>query len=362
MPVHQKKASYLNKLLTYWHINSDDNYFLCKEEVLQVIKTFQPDIIQIFGIEHGFASIVESTNIPTIIHLQGLLIPYNNAFFPNGINLLNFKLQGSFFHEWIIRNGWSFRKRQMSIGAKYEQRRFKSVKYVSGRTEWDYQMCQLYAPNAKYYFINECLRPIFYQRQSPNNNNLANGKITIISTLSETLYKGLDLVLKTASLIKNELKIDFEWKIIGIKEQSSFVRFFERMYKINSQENNIKYLGVLNEIQLKEQLNSATIFVHPSYIDNSPNSVCEAQITGIPVIACNTGGVSSLIRHKVTGILIPTNDPYGLAYWVKYLAINSEFRHQIGIKAQEIASERHNPISICESLMKCYKEILSQHK
>jgi len=361
MPLHQKKASYLSKLLNYWHIKNDDDYFLCKEEMLKAIKAFQPDIIQIFGIEHGLASIVEEINIPTIIHLQGLLIPYNNAFFPNGINLLSFKRHGNFLHEWIIRNGWIFRKKQIARGAKHEQRRFKSVKYVSGRTEWDYQLSQLYAPDAKYFFINECLRPIFYQKQM-GNDSLANNKITIVSTLSETLYKGLDLILKTASLMKNELKIDFVWKIIGIKEQSSFIHFFERTYKINSEDNNIKYLGVLNEIELKKQLCLATVFVHPSYIDNSPNSVCEAQITGIPVIACNTGGVSSLIHHKITGILIPTNDPYGLAYWIKHLSTHTEFRRQISIKAQKIASERHNPVSICESLMKCYTEILSQQK
>lgn len=59
---------------------SIDDYYLCKHELQEVIRSFKPDIIQVFGIEQGLASVVELTDIPVVLHLQGLIIPYLNAF------------------------------------------------------------------------------------------------------------------------------------------------------------------------------------------------------------------------------------------------------------------------------------------
>jgi len=42
----------------------------------------------------------------------------------------------------------------------------------------------------------------------------------------------------------------------------------------------------------------------PSYFENSPNTVSEAQLFGIPVIASKVGGIPSLITNHKTGLFI----------------------------------------------------------
>ena len=79
-------------------------------------------------------------------------------------------------------------------------------------------------------------------------------------------------------------------------------------------------------------------FFHPSYIENSPNSVCEAQILGLPVIACNVGGLSTIISHNHSGILIPSNDYSGASY-IKEICMNEALAKRISINSIKIATK-----------------------
>ena len=44
---------------------------------------------------------------------------------------------------------------------------------------------------------------------------------------------------------------------------------------------------------------------HSSYIENSPNSVGEAQMVGVPVVASRVGGTDSMVEHGKTGFMYP---------------------------------------------------------
>ena len=163
----------------------------------------------------------------------------------------------------------------------------------------------------------------------------------IISTLSSSIYKGIDLVLKTAYLLKKKLGNTFDWQIIGLHKDNKLVRFFEYCLKKRFKDCNVSFIGVLSESELIKSLQQANIFIHPSYIDNSPNSVCEAQILGMPVIACNVGGTSTLIEHEQNGILVPANAPYELAHNIMLLANDKIKSEQLGTQARISAMERH---------------------
>lgn len=100
---------------------------------------------------------------------------------------------------------------------------------------------------------------------------------------------------------------------------------------------NVTLLGVLNAEQLKHELLNSTLYFHPSYIDNSPNSVCEAQMLGISCIGTNVGGVSSIIEDGKTGFLVPANDPIQATFLIKQIFDDSTQNLQVGINAQKIA-------------------------
>ena len=120
---------------------------------------------------------------------------------------------------------------------------------------------------------------------------------------------------------------------------------------------NIEFLGKTSSSGISELMCKTSFFIHTSYIENSPNSVCEAQILGVPVIATNVGGISSLITNNVTGILVPANDPFYLAPQIIELYNNKDKSKRLGEKGRLEAQLRHDKTTIINDLISIYKKI-----
>lgn len=360
-PIYIPQKKYITKLREYYggykHIDTD----LYIKDLNAIIQDFHPDIIHLFGIENPLATILGKTAVPIVVHLQGLLAPIDNAFFPIGLNKNSFLFPFS-VNEWILRNGYIYAKNSMYVRGKREKQLFKKVDYTMGRTDWDYQVSQLLAPQSHYYHVDEVLREVFYQKAGTWKHENLTHTLTITSTISNTVYKGLDLILKTAYLLKTETDIKFQWNVIGINSNDKIIRFFEKSTKIKSSEVHIHYQGVLNANELSETLLKSHVYVHPSYIDNSPNSVCEAQLLGVPVIGTNVGGIPSLIKHHVNGILIPANAPYELAFHLKELYQHKELAKELSTQGYLTAYQRHNKEKILTDLIHTYQTIIKNHE
>lgn len=320
---------------------------------LRIIKDFQPDLIQIFGSENDFGTLCQHTNIPIVIHMQGCLPPYYNALFPVGMNKYDFYItKGLQWHfRWIgIRSEPSFKKR-----AEQEIQIIQHCHYFMGRTEWDKGLVSLFNPDAIYFHCEEALRDSFL-KGTKHWTFPKDKKVRIISVISSPWYKGMDLILKTANLLKRFTDLDFEWRIYGVRD----IRFYENKYNIRAKEVNVRIMGTATKEELVDALCNSTLYVHPSYIDNSPNSVCEAQILGLPILATNVGGLSSIVHDGETGILFPANDPYTLAHLIKKLSVNPDRCQSLSKAAIAQATERHNPENIRKTLLSIYQTILQK--
>lgn len=330
--------------------NEKENWPKLIQQYLKVIEDFKPDIIQIFGSEQPFGLISSETNIPVVLHLQGILNPYLNAFLPPFISFRDYYWQ-NFNPVNALKNYnriclWKrncFREREI----------LKRVRYYIGRTEWDRMIVEAYTlKQSRYFYGSEILRAPFYQ----NKNRDIPQRLTISTTISNPTYKGFDFILKTADFLKNEMKLEFDWNVYGNINPC----FMEKKFHIKTSKVNIHLKGVASAEEIRESLLKSTVYVHPSYIDNSPNSICEAQLQGIPVIACNVGGVSSLIEHGKSGILVPANDPTLAASHIYSLYLDQNKNLKLGQKAKEIASVRHNRGRIVDELINTYLQILKK--
>lgn len=353
--LHKKSLHGVAKLLYYYRGYRCEDTSALLSEILWAIEDYRPDVIQLFGIESELACILGQTNIPVVVHLQGLLAPCDNAFFPSGINKSSFLWPPS-VREWVFRNGYIFAKNRIKVRGQRESALFKKAHYLMGRTAWDCQVSRLLAPQAIYYHVNEVLREVFYENAGKWKR--PQGKIIIASTISNTVYKGLDVILKTANLLKKETQLSFVWKVFGINTIDGIVSFFERETEIKGNEVNVVYCGPKSPVDLCHELLGAHVYVHPSYIDNSPNSVCEAQMLGLPVIATNVGGVSTIVEHLKTGILVPANAPYETPYYVSELINNEALSKFLGKSGNLVAAQRHSKDDILDAIYKDYMNIL----
>lgn len=326
---------------------------LVVSKAVRVIEKFSPDIIHVFGNEWPWGLVAEHTDIPVVIHIQGSIVPYYNAILPpkySTLSILSYHFpnpvkMASFLQNHIKNHSW----------LEMEKRIWKCVDNYMGRTNWDYALSRVLAPKSKYYHVEEALRPMFLNTeklwQVPSSN-----KIKIITTGISTFWKGPDMLLKTASVLK-QLDVEFEWTVAG-NIDDSLRKMIEKKEKTTFKENNVNILGFVKPDKLIELLSECTMMVHTAYIENSPNSICEAQCLGVPVVSTNVGGISTLVRDGVDGILVPANDPWQMVYNIVSLSHDTERMKTMSRMTRERALSRHNPDNILGQLLDCYRSIL----
>ena len=83
-------------------------------------------------------------------------------------------------------------------------------------------------------------------------------------------------------------------------------------HAMNVQEG-IRFAGFLDSQSKIREAGAADIFLNTNRIDNSPVSVIEACALGLPVVATNVGGISDLLTHGETALLVPDDDDQAMA-------------------------------------------------
>jgi len=346
-----KKESKLKKIISR-HLNRPDDEDSTYIDV--VLREFKPDLIHVFGTEQGYGRILMNKSKKVLFHLQGLLGPITEVYFPPSFkknnllfasNLLSILKGYTYYHEYNKLKRWAAR----------EQNIIKNFKYFSGRTGFDNNYIKLINPSASYFHCDELIRNEFYNKKWEFPNQIVNNGVVVIgTTINPSLYKGLDLVYKTISLI-NGYKI--QWKIFGVKENDMYSQIIRENSKQRNNKGDIRFYGQLSSIELIAQLQTCHLFVHPSYIDNSPNSVCEAMILGMPVITSSVGGIKTLVKDGETGVLFNPYDKYDLAGVLVNALSNYKLMIQLGENARKVALKRHKPETILKDLTNIYNEI-----
>jgi Glycosyltransferase len=316
-----------------------------KNRISEILSKTKPDIIHVWGTEEFLGLVCDITDIPVVIHIQGILGPIYNAWLPNGMSWL--KLFFLSPKNMYIRAVYKyFVKRETLIMQK--------CGYFIGRTNWDKSISKFISPKSTYFYCSEMLRSEIYNSPKIWKYKKNRKTRTIISIISSGLYKGADVILKVAKLLNTYSDTFYEWHIYGI----STLKDIERITHINSRDVNVMPMGVINASQLIDKIADADLFAHFSYIENSSNAVCEAQLLGIPIVATNVGGMSSLIKNNVDGILAPSNDPYVLSSIINSLVSDEETSMSLGCEGRKVALTRHNPDKITNDILSIYNSII----
>lgn len=351
-PVPNHTKSKKDKIIDLWKIKDvtrDEILWPYYEEKFRnIIEDFKPDVIHIFGSElyQNLAALV-TDGIPTILHIQGILSECIFNLLPPSVSKWQYYMSGKGlkgkYHNYQYLAYWH-------RSVHREKAILKAVPHVIGRTDWDRQTLAVLNPKAEYHYGGEILRDVFYE----DKKRVLPSKVVISTTISAPLYKGYDVILKVANILKNEIGMDFEWNVYGNVQPE----FMEKHTGLKHENLNVNLKGVATAEQLRDALVNSTLYFHSSYIENSPNSVGEAQLVGIPVVASRVGGTDSMVEHSKTGFLYPVTDPYMAAYYIKRLVENQKENISMGKAAREVALVRHDKQAIVEGLLKIYDDIV----
>lgn len=354
-PIFQKPLGRLRKIFYNWqHTDEIEDRMV---QYLKVIEDFKPDIIHIFGTESDFGLIIPKTSIPCVIHLQGNRTVINQKWFSgfSSNDVLKYSGKWSMMKGEGVYHHYFFNKK----AAAREKIIFKNCKYFLGRTEWDRRISQVLSKKSKYFTCNEIMRSNFYQTEWKNEKK--NNSFTIISVFRNNIYKGLETIFLCKKILtENRPNYPISWEIAGITEEDEIPKLLQKKLKRKINEFGIKFLGPLPEKELVFKMIHSDVFVHASHIDNSPNSLCEAMLLGMPVIATFAGGIPSILKDKNEGLLVQDGDPYAMAGAMLELIENTEYAKKLGSNARQTAMLRHNPDTITKNMVQIYSSVIEE--
>lgn len=333
-----------------------------------IIQKFNPDIIHIegneFGIHNCFSKV---TSVPVLLSLQGILSGYepyqygelpisDYLFSPNSKNSLS---------AWILyfRKHFLFDKR-----ISMETNTISNVNYLSGRTFWDRAHSYWINPSAKYFSCNRILRSVFYRELWECNNK---EQYSIFVGNGYSPLKGLHFVIEAVNLLKKEFPtikvyVAGNCPIVDTKKLSIHKYGYSNLIKKKIEQyhlqENIIFLGSLLGDEMVNRMKKCNVYCLPSLIENSPNTLGEAMMLGMPCVSAYTGGASEMAVDEKECLFYRANDPKLLAWQLRRIFIDDNFAKTLGFAARQHAMITHDPIKNRDMLLEAYKCILSDSK
>lgn len=328
----------------------------------QVDTDFQPDIVHLHGTElaHGLAYLRGCPHRKAVVSIQGL-VSVIARYYLAGMGVWDV-LSTITFRDVVKRNNLWQEQRKFTKRGKIEKEIISRAHHIIGRTCWDKVHTSAIHPEAVYHFCNETLRDEFYKHAWTYEGC---EKHSIFVSQAGYPIKGLHQLLKAMPLILRkygDAKVYVggdnpvaDSSLMACVKRTGYGRYLKRLIRKLQLKDRIFFVGGLNEQQICERYLRANVFVCPSAIENSPNSLGEAQLMGVPCVASYVGGVPDMMRG---------NEEWMYRFEEVELLAEKIIRifQQGGSPAQSmssLAAERHHAAANNKQLSSIYKAILS---
>ena len=333
----------------------------------KLIEEVDPDLIHLHGSEyaHGLSLMSVHPKGKYVVSIQGLISVYTRYYLA-GLSRKDV-LSTMTIRDLIKRDSILNQYKEFDLrGKKVEIPILRKVKHVIGRTSWDLAHTKAINPTVNYHFQNESLRDPFYESLKWTYDSCK--PFTIFISQSTRPLKGLHQVMKAIALLKVDYP-DVQLRIAGsnITRPSRFSKrpikgygvYIKKLSAKLGLKNRIQFLGGLSADQMISEYLNCHLFICPSSIENSPNSLGESQLLGTPTIASYTGGIPDMVIHEESGLLYRFEEHEMLAQEIKRLFDSKEFCEKLSKKAIIEATKRHDRKINSSQLYTIYRKIIN---
>jgi glycosyltransferase involved in cell wall biosynthesis len=319
-----------------------------------IVQKWQPSIIHIHGTERFYGLLVKEKdfNIPIIISIQGLLHQLYAYYFGN-LSFVNI-LRGQTLRAFLRGRGWLFDYLRFRHGAKREKTIISSARNFIGRTDWDRSHVKAINKEGRYFHVDELLRSEFYEKEWSIDKI---SRHSIIFTNARSPLRNVETILQAVALLKKDFP-SVKLNLAGFIDLSrNYGRLISEQISKFGLDEYVELLGLLNAEEMVEAIASSHIFCIASLMENSPNSLCEAQLIGMPCVASYAGGIPSLVDEGKTGLFFPPGDAAVLAHRIREIFESDKLAINLGTFARKRALQRHNSDAVVQQLCKAYEAV-----
>tara|TARA_R110002049_G_scaffold3795_5_gene27661 strand:- start:139395 stop:140528 length:1134 start_codon:yes stop_codon:yes gene_type:complete len=275
--------------------------------VLQSLKKHKIDRILIeYGTHaHGLLPVLKASNIPAIVHFHGY-----DASITDVIKKCNAYKQVFLYASKVIAVSRVMEHALLSLGCPKD----KLIYNVYGpRKDFEYVVPEY----SKKQFLSVGR---FTDKKAPYYTIMAFSKVVDKHPSAKLLMAGDGTLLSTCKNIVKQLKL----------------------------ENNVIFLGVINQQAYINLLKESLAFVQHSIVaengdsEGTPLSILEASIAGLPVISTYHAGIPDVIEHNKTGLLSKEHDLETMGLNMLKLLDDPELAKQLGQAGKEHVTNNFN--------------------
>ncbi|WP_242091623.1 glycosyltransferase family 4 protein [Aestuariivivens sediminicola] len=131
----------------------------------------------------------------------------------------------------------------------------------------------------------------------------------------------------------------------------------------NNLTKDISLLGSKSQVEVKNLMNSADVFLYPGIVDDSGRCesqglvIQEAQAMQLPVIVSDVGGMKEGVLNGKTGYVINENDIGGFVDKLLLLINNTEMLSEMGVKGRQFVIANYDSTILHKKWLEIYNEL-----
>lgn len=340
-----------------------DKFDVYQEDCDFVLEDAAPDLLHAEGTEGThtlrFLSTWKGENI---VSMQGILNgyePYEYGNLPVSDYIATFKGKAAIMSLALLANKiLNFKKR-----VNKEMQTIALADNILGRTTWDRAHSYAINNKADYFTCYRVLRDTFYEQQWHLE---AAEKHSVFIGNAGSPRKGAHFVFRAIAQLKNEFP-DIKVYIAGEKPYKTswkewkkvvgYPAYLQNLIKELNIEENIEFLGVLQAEEMAKQMCRVNVCVLSSVIENSPNTLGEAMIMGVPAITSYVGGAPDMAEDGEEALFYRDNDPQLLAYQIKQVFDDPDLAKKLSRNGRKRALVTHDPKENLERMINIYNTI-----
>lgn len=179
-------------------------------------------------------------------------------------------------------------------------------------------------------------------------------KIIVVATIYET-KNTLKFIEAVKILKEKSYKFKVEWFGINNNNQTQYLNNCQKLiYDYHLKD----YIELkLKTAKIKEEYNNADFFCLPSLFEGTPNVICEAEASGLPIICSNVCDNARYVKENENGFLFNPKDPKDMAEKIgRCLSMTDDDYHRYSSNSRKIAEQMFSP----KEFINKYLSILSK--
>jgi glycogen synthase len=168
--------------------------------------------------------------------------------------------------------------------------------------------------------------------------------------------KGIHILINAIPRVLQ--KADAKFVIVGsgyMQEQLS------NIVKSMGLEHKVLFTGFVDEENLLKLQKIADVSVVPSLFEPFGIVALEAMAAKSPVVVSDTGGLSEIVEHDVTGVKVYPNNADSLAWGITKALLDDEYRKRIREAAYKKILEKYDWDKIAQQTRRMYEGVLGEY-